>query len=46
MTNYRLSEYDRQRIEEMKRANLAGFWLVFAALAGVALVLLAINGGL
>ena len=26
---YRLSEYDRRRQEELERANLPAFWIVF-----------------
>ncbi|MET9385279.1 hypothetical protein ABZY09_30460 [Streptomyces sp. NPDC002928] len=29
MTNYRLSEYDRKRQEELNRANAPAFWLAF-----------------
>jgi hypothetical protein len=30
MTNHRLSEYDRQRLEEMNRANAPFFWIGYA----------------
>jgi hypothetical protein len=26
---YRLSEYDRRRQEELRRANLPAFWVIF-----------------
>lgn len=29
MPNYRLSEYDRKRQEELNRANLPLFWIPF-----------------
>lgn len=34
-TNYRLSEYDRKRQEELNRANPAAFWIVFFIIAAV-----------
>jgi hypothetical protein len=34
MTNYRLSDYDRKRQQELRSANLAGFWIAFAVIAG------------
>jgi hypothetical protein len=38
MTNYRLSEYDKKKIEEDRQANLAGFWIIFFIIAaGLAL---------
>lgn len=33
MTNYRLSEYDRRRQQELNSSNLAIFWIVFAVIA-------------
>jgi hypothetical protein len=37
-TNYRLSEYDKQKLREQNSANLAGFWIVFFIIAaGLAL---------
>jgi hypothetical protein len=30
MTNYRLSEYDRKRQEELNSANAPFFWIAFA----------------
>jgi hypothetical protein len=32
MPNYRLSEYDRKRQEELNSANVPLFWIVFALL--------------
>ena len=32
MTNYRLSDYDRKRLEEMQRANLPLFWIGYAVI--------------
>jgi hypothetical protein len=34
-TNYKLSEYDRKRQEELNNANPAAFWIVFFIIAGV-----------
>lgn len=38
---YRLSEFDRRRQEELQRANLPAFWIVFFLLVTVAVVVLA-----
>lgn len=35
MTNYRLSDYDRKRQEELNSSNAAAFWIVFFIIAGV-----------
>lgn len=32
-TNYRLSDYDKKRQDELQSANLAGFWIVFTVIA-------------
>lgn len=38
MTNYRLSEYDKKRQEELNSANPAVFWIIFFIIAaGLAL---------
>jgi hypothetical protein len=44
-TNYRLSEYDKKRQEELNSANAPLFWLVYAAVIFVVLGYLFINGG-
>ncbi|MFF5471074.1 hypothetical protein [Streptomyces achromogenes] len=37
-TNYRLDEYDKQRQQELNRANPAAFWIIFFLIAaGLAL---------
>lgn len=33
MTNYRLSEYDKKRQDELNSANPAAFWIVFFIIA-------------
>ncbi|MFF3363558.1 hypothetical protein [Streptomyces misionensis] len=37
-TNYRLSDYDKQKLREQNSANAAAFWIVFFIIAaGLAL---------
>lgn len=45
MTNYRLSEYDKKRLDELNRANPAGFWLAFAVIAVAALLIFGYASG-
>ncbi|MFF9268591.1 hypothetical protein [Streptomyces rochei] len=38
---YRLSDYDRRRQEELQRANLPAFWIVFFLIAAAVMLYLA-----
>jgi fatty acid desaturase len=42
---YRLSDYDRRRQEELQRANLAPFWIVFFLIAGAVMLYLMTQPG-
>lgn len=45
MTNYRLSDYDKKRLDEQNRANLPAFWIVyFVVFGGLALYFLMNSG--
>lgn len=45
MTDHRLSDYDRERQEELQRANPAFFWIAFFAIFVGLTVYFGLNSG-
>ena len=43
--DHRLSEYDRKRQEELQRANLPAFWIVFFVVFGSLALYFLMNSG-
>jgi hypothetical protein len=46
MPNYKLSDYDRKRQEELQRANAPLFWIVFFLIFGGSALYFLANSGM